>query len=191
MCLSDASALNAACRTGKIGGPYLCKWNKAYEYSSSLIHTLCHLEPHKIAFRQRRDKREGKWRERNERMGPRKPQEGRGIQCLPWTEPHEKGGKPHCLVTDIHGDTSRQATPFGLQFPRWGQLQGQHWYPTAARTMSCGMLPRWCPWLGPVLGLHTGTKQMVEMSHSAIEDLEEIYPWLLLSQFLRQTNTVI
>ena len=191
MCLSDASALNAAHRTGKTGRSSLCKWNKAYEYSSSLIHTLCHLEPHEITFRQKRGKREAKWRERNERMGLLKPQEGRRIQCLHWTEPSKTGGKPHCLVTDIHGDTSTLAAPFGLQFPLWGQLQSQHWQPTVARTMSCVMLPWWCPWLGPALGLHTRTKQMVEMSHSAKEDLEEIYPWLLLSQFLGQTHTVI
>lgn len=103
--------------------------NKAYEYSSSLIHTFCHLEHHEIAFRQRRDKRDAESRrERNERMGPQKPQ-GRQRDSVHWTEPHEEG--PCLVTTSMVIPQDPELLPLGCNF-YWGQLQCQH-YPAVAK----------------------------------------------------------
>lgn len=141
----------------RLVGWVCAQWMKqgTYEYSSSLTHTLppttsgAHLQD------QERSKGQG---EKMRGWVPWSHRKAEGCCTCTWTEPRQEWGKPHCLVTESHGDTSRQAVPFVLQFPLRCQLQGSHWHPTMARTMSCGMFPWQCPWLGPVLGLYTGTK---------------------------------
>lgn len=102
--------------------------------------------------------------------------------CI-WTEPGEEWETSHGLVTVSPGDTSRQVVPLGL-FPLWCQLQCQHWCPTVASSTSSQV--ECCPAQYPQLGrdqcwAFTGTKQIMEISYSARENLEETHPLALPS----------